>query len=968
MSAYRLHTRRAVACVRRVVVFVTPLVVLGFALASLHERPGQTNSVDPASIRPDPALLRVASLPIPAQGAISARLGRDRQAYHAVRTDRGYSARNPHHDLSIDFDYSGVAVASGVSTLRMRLLSIGYGEHLHLAAPARIHVEANRVEYHGTTLTEWYSNGPLGLQQGFNVAAPPGNSSGEPLTLLLELGGNLQAMIEAGNRDVALRSPDRRVALRYRGLTALDAAGVSLPAWLSLEGQRLRIRVDDRKARYPIVIDPFIEDAKLTASDGLASDRFGAAVAVSGATIVVGANFDDVGANNSQGSAYVFVRPPGGWTNAVQSAHLFASDGGVSDQFGESVAISGNTVVVGAHTAGASSIGAAYVFVKPATGWSGNLTESARLVAANAPVSLQLGGAVAISGDTVVAGAPSFSGARGAAYVFTAPGGIWTGTVNESARLSASDAAVNDNFGGAVAVDGNTIVVGAQLDDILAAGDDEGSAYVFVKPAAGWSGLLSQNAKLTASDGATTGAVDDNFANAVDVSGDTVVVGAAFDNVGANANQGSVYVFVKPAAGWAGLLTETAHLTGSTAAAPGGANDQFGTSVAISGGTVAVGALLGPGTSNPNYGSVTVYNKPAGGWVTTSTFNQKLVPADVSGTNNQFANAVDIDGSTIIAGRPIDSSVASQRGSAYVFTSDTGIQLSSLTLNSGSVAGCKSVTGTVTLAGPAPTGGISVSLSDTLLRAQPPNAVIVPAGSTTKTFTIKTFPVSSLQIGVVTASLGAVSKSAALTLRPIGPSSVSLVPLTQVGGLSVAGKATLECNAAPGPIDVQLASDQAAVASPVAATITVPQGLRSAAFTVATNKVLTKTSAKISATGNGITKSKALTVTPAASVSPASLNFGNVKVSTTSGTLTATLTNKGAQAFSVNSITLTGTYAARFVLQSNGCPPTLAAGASCAIGVAFKPLAAVSRSAKLTIATSATAVPLSVSLSGAGIL
>ena len=332
----------------------------------------------------------------------------------------------------------------------MRLLSIGYGEHLQRAPPARIHAEANRVEYDGATVTEWYSNGPLGLQQGFTVAAAPAKSSGEPLTLLMELVGNLQAMIEAGNRDVAFRSPDGRVALRYRGLTALDAAGVSLPAWLSLEGQRLRIRVDDRQARYPILIDPFIEDAKLTASDGLASDRFGAAVAVSGATIVVGANFDDVGANNSQGSAYVFVKPPGGWTNAVQSAHLFASDGGLSDQFGEAVAISGNTVVVGAHnadTAGALNTGAAYVYVKPPAGWSGSRTESARLVAANAPVSLQLGGAVAISGNTVVAGAPSFSGARGAAYVFTAPGGIWTGTVNESARLSASDAAVNDNPG-----------------------------------------------------------------------------------------------------------------------------------------------------------------------------------------------------------------------------------------------------------------------------------------------------------------------------------------------------------------------------------------------------------------------------------------------------------------------------------------------------------------------------------------
>ena len=932
------------------------------ALASLHERPGQTNNVNLASIRADSAQLRVASLPIPAQGAISARLGRDLQAYHLVRTDRGYSARNPHHDLSMDFDHSGVAVASGVSTLRMRLLSFGYGEHLQPASPARIHAEANRVEYDGGTFTEWYSNGPLGLQQGFTVAAAPASSSGEPLTLLMELAGNLQPMIEAGNRDVALRSPDGRVALRYRGLTALDSAGVSLPAWLSLDGQRLRITVDDRRARYPILIDPFIEAAKLTAKDGQAGDRFGAAVAVSGATIVVGANFDDVGDNNSQGSAYVFVQPPGGWTNAVQSAHLFASDGKLSDQFGESVAISGNTVVVGAHRAGASNIGAAYVYLKPAAGWSGSPTESAKLVAKEAPPSLQLGGAVAISGNTVVAGAPQFSTARGAAYVFTPPGGIWTGTINESARLTALDTAANDNFGAAVAVDGNTIVVGAPFDDTPATADNEGSAYVFVKPAAGWTGQLTQNAKLTASDGATTGALNDNFGNAVDVSGDTVVVGAALDDVGANTNQGSVYVFAKPAAGWSGSLPETAHLTGSTGA-PGGGGDQFGTAVAISGSTIAVGALLGPDTINPNFGSVCVYNKPAGGWVTTSTFNQKLVPADVPG-NNQFANAVDIDGSTIIAGRPLDTSVASQRGSAYVFTSD--IQLSSLTLNSGNVAGCKTVTGTVTLSGPAPPGGTSVSLSDTLLNAVPPTAVIVPEGSATQKFTIKTSPVLSPQTGNVVATLGAVSKSATLTLRRIGPSLISLVPTTQFGGLSVAGKATLECVAGLGPIDVQLASNKGTVAYPVATTITVSQGLKSANFAVNTNKVLAKTSATISATANGITKSKTLSVTPAALVSPTSLQFGNVKVGTTSGTLTATLTNKGAVPFSVG-ISVTGTYASRFP-QSNNCPANLPAGNSCAIGVTFHPLAAASRSANLTIATSATAIPLSVSLSGAGIL
>src|SRR5262245_61351336 len=170
MSAYRLRLS-AVACIRPVVVLVAPLVVLGLVLASLHQPPAPTNIANPASSRPEPAQLRLASLPIPAQGAISARMGRDIQSYHAVRSDRGYSTRNPRHDLSIAFDHGGVAVASGASMLRLQLVSFGYGEHLQPASSGRIHAEANRVEYDSATLTEWYSNGPLGLQQGFTVAS-----------------------------------------------------------------------------------------------------------------------------------------------------------------------------------------------------------------------------------------------------------------------------------------------------------------------------------------------------------------------------------------------------------------------------------------------------------------------------------------------------------------------------------------------------------------------------------------------------------------------------------------------------------------------------------------------------------------------------------------------------------------------------------------------------------------------------
>jgi uncharacterized protein (DUF2141 family) len=147
--------------------------------------------------------------------------------------------------------------------------------------------------------------------------------------------------------------------------------------------------------------------------------------------------------------------------------------------------------------------------------------------------------------------------------------------------LLASDPAAFDRFGNSVAVSGDTVVVGALLDDV-GLNVDQGSAYVFVRPAAGWSGPLTENAKLTAADGAA----GDQFGNPVAASGDTVVVGARWADVGANVDQGAAYRFARPAAGWSGALTETEKLT----AAAGTASGLFGTSLALSGDTIVVGA------------------------------------------------------------------------------------------------------------------------------------------------------------------------------------------------------------------------------------------------------------------------------------------------------------------------------------------------------------------------------------------
>jgi hypothetical protein len=309
-----------------------------------------------------------------------------------------------------------------------------------------------------------------------------------------------------------------------------------------------------------------------------------------------------------------------------------------------------------------------------------------------------------------------------------------------------------------------------------------------------------------------------------------------------------------------------------------------------------------------------------------------------------------------------DESTGSNKNSV---TRDAGSP--GLTLSKSLVAGCKGVIGRVTLSAPAPVGGTVVTVSDTLASTKTPATVKIREGATSNYFTISTTPVAAHQDGMVTVSLESKSSDQPLTVRPIGVSAVALNPTTVVGGHDSTGTATLECLAGPGPVTVDLSSSNAAVASPVATTVVIPQGLKSQPFTVATSPVLSKSSAMVTVEASTTTKSRRLNVVPAAAVSPMRLAFGSVSVGQTSGAIVATLRNDGAAPFAVSSINLTGTYASWFA-QANNCPASLASGASCAISVTFAPAAAASKSAKLSIATSATATPLSVSLSGTGVL
>ena len=339
---------------------------------------------------------------------------------------------------------------------------VGYGSATQPLPAASAHAANNRVDYDYGSVDEWFVNGPWGLQQGFTLAERPSQEplaaateASEPLTVVLGLGGSLHAAVNADGDGLTLTRPDGIAALSYAGLTAYDAAGRVLPASFEVRQEfgrsDLLICVVDAGAEYPLTIDPLVQESKLTSSDGEEGDYLGASVAISGDTVVVGAPCGPCSfSENINGGAYVFVKPTSGWSSmTTETAKLTASDGAAGDGFGGSVAISGDTVVVGAPNAttvgGEGGIvmpgpGAAYVFVKPPSGWS-NMTETARLLPTDERWDGDaFGTAVAISGETVVVGAPNAPWTAegmgpGAAYVFVEPEFGWSDVVTQTAEL-----------------------------------------------------------------------------------------------------------------------------------------------------------------------------------------------------------------------------------------------------------------------------------------------------------------------------------------------------------------------------------------------------------------------------------------------------------------------------------------------------------------------------------------------------
>ena len=577
---------------------------------------------------------------------------------HAVHADSDqpgtWTARNAGQQWTTRFDGRGFDTQPAGEQWRWGLVLQRWGfagAEQPVTGTATVSSDGQRIDYRWSdALEEWYINDGRGLEHGYTVHQRP-QGMGDQLRFELSVHGDLRPQIGDGGRDVRFMDAQGSAALSYSELKVWDADGALLDATFEPLTDGFALAVNTANARYPITIDPLAQQAYLKASNTGANDWFGHSVAVSGDTVVVGAPNEyssTTGVNTVpnegapySGAVYVFVRSGGGWS---QQAYLKASNTGANDYFGTSVSVFGDTVVVGASGEDSSTTGV-------------NTT-------------------------------PNEAASRsGAAYVFVRSGNDWS----QQAYLKANNTGEDDLFGTSVAASGNTIVVGAQWEDSSTTGvnsvPDElathsGAAYVFVRSGNDW----SQQAYLKASN---TGAWD-AFGKSVEVSGDTVVVGATEEDsstTGVNTtpnedapDSGAAYVFVRSTGGW----IQQAYLKASNT----GPDDNFGTSVAVSGDIVAVGAW-GEDSSTTGVNSVPdegandsgaayVFVRSTGGWI-----QQVYLKASNTGTDDNFGMSVAVSGDTVVVGAPLEDSSttgvnrvpdegATDSGAAYMFVRSGG--------------------------------------------------------------------------------------------------------------------------------------------------------------------------------------------------------------------------------------------------------------------------------------------------------
>jgi hypothetical protein len=373
---------------------------------------------------------------------------------------------------------------------------------------------------------------------------------------------------------------------------------------------------------------------KVVIDDGAQADFFGWAVAIDGRVALVGAYGVTVGTNEQQGLAYVFTEGDDGiWTLA---ATLEADDGRPCDTFGSAVALASGVAAVGAYQAD-GCVGHVYVFTGSGTHW----TEAAQL-ATGAGTRECLGWSLAAARGTVLAGAPfaHVDGAQtGAVYAFAPVAGEWTLTQ----RLTASDLVLGDFFGNAIAIDGDTAVIGND-NATIGGNTTQGAAYLFANVGGAW----TEQAKLVADDGVAF----DNFGRSVAVSGSTVLVGSPYAVIDGNDFEGAVYAFDGSGESW--MQSQ------KIVAGDGTVNTYFGWSLAIRGDDAIVGATS---YYDPDAGAAYTFERTEGRWYETG----ERVSNDGTGVD-LFGWSVAMSSTGAVVGEP-EANVGANyaQGAAYFY-------------------------------------------------------------------------------------------------------------------------------------------------------------------------------------------------------------------------------------------------------------------------------------------------------------
>ena len=593
--------------------------------------------------------------------SIRAAYERHRHAVVAVPAAANtWRARTPSQQWTTRFDGRGFLVTpdSGGWTWGLELARYGSVDSpLRSAGAPTVSIDDSRVTYtRDADVDEWFVNASRGIEHGFTLRARPAAAAGA-LVFEFAVHGGLTPSVHGDGRGITFVDGQGTAAVTYAGLTVFDADGRTLPARFE-PAPALRLVVDDRGARYPITIDPTAQQAYLKPSNTGVGDNFGWSVAVSGDTVVVGTRNEDSNATGIDGN--------GADNSATES-------------------------------------GAAYVFVRS----NGQWTQQAYLKASNTGDGDQFGFSVAVAGDTVAIGAPfedsSATGVNGdgsnnsatesgAAYVFVRSGATWS----QQAYLKASNTGGGDQFGFSVAVSGDLVIVGAPNEASNATGVNgnqadnsaelAGAAYVFVRSSAVW----TQQAYLKASNAEEF----DQFGWDVAASVGTVLVGAPYEDsssIGVNNDQtndevtdsGAAYAFASSNGVWSQQAYLKASNTGPSIVT--GEPDSFGYSVAISADTIVVGApyedsnatgVNGSG-SNENAvdsGAAYVFVRTSGSWG-----EQAFLKASNTGAADSFGWGVAVSGNTAVVGAAFEDSNATGvdgdgandsapgAGAAYVF-------------------------------------------------------------------------------------------------------------------------------------------------------------------------------------------------------------------------------------------------------------------------------------------------------------